>query len=384
MNWWHILKREIRHMFITDRRRAIFLFGASLAYLILFSLLYGTHTVKAVPLVIYDEDQTQFSRSLIQAFDDSERFQIIDYVTTQDDMEKVLHEKEAYAAVHIPKKFAQDAKSVRSSTVLLIADGANIIITNTVTSSAQEIIATFAKETGARLTEMNNGQLPSTAANTIGPIDFRLRVLNNPTQSYLSFFVLGLSMAAFQQGIFLAVGASILSEYQNPDKLKNAHPLSIITGKLFPYWFAATIAFFLTETAAVHFFEIPGKASMISLFFLSTTFIFAAIGFSAFIASLCNNELTFTRISIAYTVPAFVLSGYTWPQEAMDTIGKTISYTFPLSFFSNTFRELMIAGYSPYLYRNSLILLLFGLVFTLFAMVCYIRKIKQIHRTANF
>jgi ABC-2 type transport system permease protein len=383
MNWWHILKREIRHMFITDRRRAIFLFGASLAYLTLFSLLYGTHTVKAVPLVIYDEDQTQFSRSLIQAFDDSERFQIVGYVTTQDDMENALHEKEAYAAVHIPKKFAQDAKSVRSSTVLLIADGANIIITNTVTSSAQEIIATFTKETGAGLTEINNGQLPSMSLNETGPIDFRLRVLNNPTQSYLSFFVLGLSMAAFQQGIFLAVGASILSEYQNPSELKNAHPLGIMAGKLFPYWISATIAFFLTVIAAIYFFEIPGKTSMISLFFLSTTFIFAAIGFSAFIASICNNELTFTRISIAYTVPAFVLSGYTWPQEAMDTIGKTISYTFPLSYFSNTFRELMIAGYSPFLYRNSFILFLFGLVFTSFAMVCYIRRIKQIHRTAN-
>jgi ABC-2 type transport system permease protein len=383
MSWWHIFTREIKQMFITDRRRAIFLFGASLAYLFLFSLLYGTHTVKAIPLVIYDQDQTQFSRSLIQAFDDSERFQIVSYVTTQDDMENALHEKEAYAALDIPQKFTQDAKSAHSSTVLLLADGSNIIITNTITSAAQEIIAAFSRETGARLTEINNVQLPSMAFNKAGPIDLRLRVLNNPTQSYLSFFVLGLSMAAFQQGIFLAVGASILSEYQNPDELKNAHPLSIMTGKLFPYWISASLAFFITVIAAIYFFEIPGKASMISLFFLSAAFIFAAIGFSAFIASICNNELTFTRISIAYTVPAFVLSGYTWPQEAMDTVGKIISYTFPLSYFSNTFRELMIAGYSPVLYRNIFILFLFGFVFTSIAMLCYIRRTKQIHSVPN-
>jgi ABC-2 type transport system permease protein len=383
MSWWHIFTREIKQMFITDRRRAIFLFGASLAYLILFSLLYGTHTVKAIPLVIYDEDQTQFSRSLIQAFDDSERFQIVSYVTAQDDMENALHEKEAYAALHIPQKFTQDAKSARSSTVLLLADGSNIVITNTITSSAQEIIAAFSRETGARLTEINNGQLPSMAFNKAGPIDFRLRVLNNPTQSYLSFFVLGLSMAAFQQGIFLAVGASIQSEYQNPGELKNAHPLGIMTGKLLPYWISASLAFFITVITAIYFFEIPGKASVISLFFLSAAFIFAAIGFNAFIASICNNELTFTRISIAYTVPAFVFSGYTWPQEAMDTVGKIISYTFPLSYFSNTFRELMIAGYSPVLYRNIFILFLFGLVFTGIAMLCYVRRLKQIHSAPN-
>lgn len=383
MSWWHIFTREIKQMFITDRRRAIFLFGASLAYLILFGLLYGTHTVKAIPLVIYDEDQTQFSRSLIQAFDDSERFQIVSYVTTQDEMENELREKEAYAALDIPQKFTQDTKSAHSSTVLLLADGSNIIITNTITSSAQEIIAAFSRETGTRLTEINNGQLPSMAFNRAGPIDFHLRVLNNPTQSYLSFFVLGLSMAAFQQGIFLAVGASILSEYQNPAELKNAHPLGIMTGKLFPYWISASLAFFITVIVAIYFFEIPGKASMISLFFLSAAFIFAAIGFSAFIASICNNELTFTRISIAYTVPAFVLSGYTWPQEAMDTVGKIISYTFPLSYFSNTFRELMIAGYSPVLYRNIFILFLFGLVLTSIAMLCYIRRTKQIYSAPN-
>lgn len=378
MNVWQICKREIWHMFITDRRRAIFLFGASLAYLILFSLLYGTHTIKSVPVIVYDEDQTQFSRSLIQSFDDSERFQIVGYATTQDDMEQALREKEAYAAVHIPQKFSQDAKSGRSSTVLVIADGANILITSTVTTAAQEIIADFSQKTGTLLTETNLEQLSPAAQHRVSPVDFHLRVLNNPTQSYLSFFVLGLAMAAFQQGVFLAVGASIQSEYHRPEELKNARPWAVITGKLLPYWLAATLAFFLTISVAIQFFAIPGQASLTSLFLLSATFIFAAVGFGSLIAALCNNELNFTRISIAYTVPAFVLSGYTWPQEAMDIIGQTLSYTFPLSYFSSTVRELMLAGYSPYLYRNSLILLLMGVAFIAVAILYYPRRLKQL------
>ncbi|WP_371381039.1 ABC transporter permease [Sporomusa aerivorans] len=372
MNWWHIAKREFRDMFITDKRRALFLFGASLAYLFLFALLYGAHTINAVPLVIYDEDQTQFSRSLLQGFEDSERFQIIGYVTSEVDMEQILREKEAAAAIHIPKKFAQDAKSGRSATVLLIADGANILITNTVTNASQEIVATFAKETAAGLTEINSGQLPSLALNKVSPVDFRLRVLNNPTQSYLTFFVLGLAMAAFQQGVFLAVGASIQSEYQRPDELKNASPLTRMTGKLLPYWLAATVAFLVTISVAVHFFAIPGKASIISLVLLASAFILAATGFSAFVAAVCNNELTFTGISIAYTVPAFVLSGYTWPQAAMDTV---LSYAFPLTYFADTVRELMLAGYSPALYLNCFVLLFMGIAFTGLATVCFSKRL---------
>lgn len=374
----NILLQEIRQMFITDRRRAIFLFGASLAYLILFALLYGTHMIKAVPIVIYDEDQSQFSRSLIECFEDSERFQIANYVTSQEDMENVLHEKNVYAALHIPKNFTRDTKNGHSSTILLMADGSNILITNTVTTAAQEIISAFVKETGARLTEVQNSQLPSMALTKVGPLDFRLRVLNNPTQSYLYFFVLGLSMAAFQQGVFLAVGASILSKYSPPAGTNNAQPLNIMAGKLLPYWLCATLAFFFTFLMAVYIFQIPGKAALTSLFLLTTSFIFAAIGLSALIASICHDELTFTRISIAYTVPAFVLSGYTWPQDAMDVVGKTLSYTFPLSYFANTVRELMIAGYSPLLYRNSILLLLIGAVCFLLAVPFYTRKLKQL------
>ena len=36
----------------------------------------------------------------------------------------------------------------------------------------------------------------------ISPVETTLRVLNNPTQSYMMFFVTGLAMAAMQQGFF--------------------------------------------------------------------------------------------------------------------------------------------------------------------------------------
>lgn len=379
MNWLQICKREIGQMFITDRRRAIFLFGASLAYLILFSLLYGTHTIKAVPLIVYDEDQTQFSRTLIQGFDDSERFKIVNYVSSQDDMEQALYEKEAYAAVHIPKKFAQDAKSGRSTTVLLMADGANILIANTVTTAAQEIISAFSQETGTKLAETNAGQMPAMAKNKTAPLKFRLRVLNNATQSYLYFFVLGLSMAAFQQGIFLAVGASVQSEYRHLKELSHFHPLSIMAGKLLPYWLSGTLAFFITISAAIYLFKIPGKASLTSLLLLSSTFIFAAVSLGAFLSSICDSELTFTRVSITYTVPAFVLSGYTWPLESMDMVGTVVSYTFPLSYFSNTLRELMLAGYSPVLYQNSMMLILIGTVLFGATIMSYFHRKNQFH-----
>ena len=364
-------------MTIVDKRRSVFVFGASLAYLVLFGLLYCTHTINSVPLVIYDEDQTQFSRELIQAFDDSERFRIVHYAATQEDMDRAMDEKEAYVAIHIPRKFAQDAKSGRSATVLLMASGANILIANTVSTAAQEIIAAFSKNTGAGLAESNLAQMPVLAKNKIGPAELRLRILNNPTQSYLSFFVPGLAMAAIQQGIFLAVGASIQHELQYPNELRTTTPWQPMFAKLLSYSLSAVIAFFLTIETGIHAFQIPGKAPLFYFFLLATSFIVCAVSVSALLASISNSELTFTRISIAYSVPAFVMSGYTWPQESMDSLGKALSYLFPLTYFSNTLRELMLAGHSAYLYRHCAILLLIGVFSSYLAARCFGAKLEQ-------
>ena len=189
MSLWPLLKRELHQMFITERKRAVFLFGASLAYLLLFSLLYGSNTIKEVPIVICDEDQTQFSRTLLQTFADSERFRIVSQVSRQEDLEFLLHEKTVFAALHIPEKFTQNAKSGHTSPILLLTDGANILIANTVTTTAQEIITSFAKDTGTRFNEATLSQLPDSALHKSAPVELRLRVLNNPTQSYCNFVI---------------------------------------------------------------------------------------------------------------------------------------------------------------------------------------------------
>ena len=68
MSFWKIIKREFRHIFLSDPRRALYLFGASVTYALVFGLLYNNHVVNNIPLAIYDEDQSQISRRLVQAF----------------------------------------------------------------------------------------------------------------------------------------------------------------------------------------------------------------------------------------------------------------------------------------------------------------------------
>ena len=357
----NIVKRELRQIFIKDPRIAGIIFAASIAYLVIFALLYGTHVVNNVPLAIFDEDQTRTSRALIQAFADSEKFRIVAQPASEAEMQQLLKDHAVYAAVQIQRGFAREISAGRSSPLLLLASGSNLVVTNAATAAAQEITAAFGQELGAGLVE-KAGLPPALAAGKTAPAQVVLRVHNNPTFSYLNFFVIGLAMAAFQQGVFLPVGASIIGEYGKMGELAAYPAARVIALKLLPYFFLDTISFFATLLISVKIFAIPCKGDLLSLLLLATAFTFTAIGLSSLVASFCRNEVNFTKLCLIYAVPAFTLSGFIWPLTAMDAFSQTIAYLFPLFYFADALRDLLLSGYSPLLLRNVLVMYILGFI----------------------
>lgn len=382
MNLWHLIKREIHQMFIKDPKRVVYLFGACAAYVLLFGSLYGTHVVNAVPTVVYDEDQSSLSRSLLQAFEDSERYKIVAYVSSQEEMDEYLHSKQAFAAVNIPSKFSQNTKTGHSTPVLVEINGTNLMIASAALTSAQEIIQAFSNNMGSYLLQ-STGQMPDLAMHKQNPVNLSLRVLHNSTLSYLDFFVLGLGMAALQSGILLSVGASIIYEQQNMHELQDVPILAVMFGKLLPYWFFGTLSFIMALIISNQIFKIPFNGEFSSLLALGTIFSFTTTAFASLIASNCRTEVSFSQFSLAYAVPAFVFSGYTWPQYAMDKLTTVISYTFPMSYFADTVRALMISGHAPELGKNMLILLAIGTLLFIISTLVYKNKREKLATTVK-
>ena len=373
MNWWLVIKRELRQIFIRDPRRVVFLFGSSLAYLVFFGMLYGTHVITAVPLVVCDEDQTSLSRGLVQAFEDSEKYRIVAHVATIEEMEALLQSKEAYAALNIPARFSRDVKTGLSSQVLVIANGSNIAVANTIVSSGQEILAAYSQKVAASTIEQA-GQMPGPAAKKVAPVDLRLRVLNNPTLSYLNYFLLGLAMAALQAGILLSTGASIMDEYGQELKPQEVATYKYWAAKLLPYWGCGIVGYGLTLTVSQTIFAVPNKGNLFELLLLGTAFTFVITAMGSLIAASCRNEVSYTQVVLSYAVPAFVLSGYIWPVQAMDVFSSLLSYAVPLTYTADNLRGLMVAGYAPRLYSDVAILFGLGTVFFWLATKVYDRK----------
>lgn len=371
-----LIRRELANAFLHDARRAIFLFGAATAYLILFGILYYPGVVKEIPTVVCDEEHTAYSRLLIRQVDDDERLGLVRVVADEGEARDMLRQKEVYAAVIIPADFSHDILNGRSAKVLFMLNGANIITTNIATTAGNDIVNTFNTRFAARQAALRTSGDEQMLKKRISPVETTLRVLNNPTQSYMVFFVTGLAMAAMQQGFFLAIGAAVQCDFRNPE-LKGTSKGKLLVVKVGVYWVLSILSFGLVCVLA-RLLGIPDRASIQSLGLLAGAFSFAAISLGLFASSIFHNELQFVRASVMYTVPAFIFGGYTWPLEAMDPVTQVVAQAFPMAWMSNAVRELFLSGHLATLSHNLTALTVMGVIFFSLGSWIFLHKIDGV------
>lgn len=372
-----LIRRELANAFLHDARRAIFLFGAATAYLILFGILYYPGVVKEIPTVVCDEEHTAYSRFLTRQVDDDERLGLVRVVADEGEARDMLRRKEVYAAVIIPADFSHDILNGRSAKVLFMLNGANIITTNIATTAGNDIVNTFNTRFAARQAALRTSGDEQMLKKRISPVETTLRVLNNPTQSYMMFFMVGLAMAAMQQGIFLAVGAAVQGDFKDTEGLKGAPKAAVLVVKVAVYWLLSVLSFALVCVIS-YGLGIPDRTSVTALLTLASAFSFAAVSLGLFASSLFHNELQFVRASIMYTVPAFIFGGYTWPLEAMDPVTQVVAQAFPMAWMSNAVRELFLSGHLATLSHNLTALTVMGVIFLSLGSWIFLHKIDGV------
>uniref|UniRef100_UPI004025297B ABC transporter permease n=1 Tax=Megasphaera sp. TaxID=2023260 RepID=UPI004025297B len=377
MGFIALIRRELANAFLHDARRAIFLFGAATAYLILFGILYYPGVVKEIPTVVCDEEHTAYSRLLTRQVDEDERLGLVRVVADEGEARDMLRRKEVYAAVIIPADFSHDILNGRSAKVLFMLNGANIITTNIATTAGNDIVNTFNTRFAARQAALRTSGDEQMLKKRISPVETTLRVLNNPTQSYMMFFMVGLAMAAMQQGIFLAVGAAVQGDFKDTEGLKGAPKAAVLVVKVAVYWLLSVLSFALVCVIS-YGLGIPDRASVTALLTLASDFSFAAVSLGLFASALFHNELQFVRASIMYTVPAFIFGGYTWPLEAMDPVTQVVAQAFPMAWMSNAVRELFLSGHLATLSHNLTALTVMGVIFLSLGSWIFLHKIDGV------
>ena len=358
---WKLIKRELSMIFIHDVRRGSFLFGAALAYLLIFGFLYYPGVVKDIPTILCDESQTALSRELVRHVYDSDSLSVVAEVSAEEDVRNAMRDGTACTAIVIPEDFSKDIRQGSSATVLVMMDGSNIITMGITTTAVQDILFhSFAPSVAARRSALETNGDEGVLKKVLFPVQTSFRVLNNPTQSYLYFFVLGLAVAAMQQGMLMSIIASVEEYYHNRHWIRDYSVATWAFVLLSLYLVLSVLAFCLILVSAVALFGFVLKGAIWQFILLGLSFSYAVLSLGMLAGTVFREELQAIRASIMFTVPSFVLGGFTWPIEMMGETSQWLASCIPMTWTAIPLRYLFLSGRYDLLYHSLIMLIVIG------------------------
>lgn len=315
-------------------------------FITLLGFMYSSHVVRNIKTVVLDYNNTASSRAIAQGFRDSEKFQVVGQVANEVELRTKMEDREIMAGIVIPEDFDAKIKTGEGSTVLVVINGTNMLFSNAVLSAANEIVGTFS--VGASINSLEGGDnlLPGKAKPTAMPIKYSVRVWYNPTFNYTNFLILGLAATIAQQIALLYIAVALVREKDlgTIKELTSYHAFEVVLGKLMIHFIINLLSANLVYYLCFSYFQVPFRGNVGTFELLLSVFFLAIMSLGILLSIICKNELEATQLAMLVAVPSFLLSGFTWPAQAMPHAVQIISSVLPLTHFVSEVRDLALMG----------------------------------------
>ncbi len=368
---------------MNDKRLLIVLFLIPIAYMFVFGSMYHHGQVQNLPTIYLDESDSQLSKQIIQAFDSSLSFQVLGAVSSEKELVHLVETGQAAVGLVFPEELSTNIKQGKQSDLLTLIDGSNMMISNVALRNANEIIQTFSG--GISLKRLEAKGINQTQAVSIQQ---SYRILYNPGFSYGIFLLVGLFGAVVQQVMFLGISLSVTREKERArwSSYVKEYPWKVIYAKTVPYFLIGFINIIMTYGLLRRLFHIPLLGSITHFLTLTVTFILSLLGIG-FLASLtAKTQLQATQVTMLIALPSFLLSGFTWPFDAMPSWVAAIGQSLPLTYFLQGMREVAVKGNGWEQISNDVFMLaiMSFTTFILSFLVLFVQRRQLVDKTETF
>lgn len=317
--YFKIFRREFTYMW-RDKGLRYVLILIPLLSVLLFGLTYRAQVLTDIPTGVADLDNTIQSRELIQELEHAQNLEVMAHYPDYESLRRGIEKGEVVVGMVIPEQYGKKVGARQHADVSMIIDGSNMIYGINSSTAVMLITRTISGESGVKAL-LAKGININDAIDAFLAIDFREDSRFNPTINYAYFLVLGLILNIWQQCCTLLAAMTVIGE-TGKASWKQFKLSTISRFGLFASKSVAHIIIFMAVASAIYglCFSILGlplhcSFSLLLLFTLGFSISLHSIG--TMISSFARNASDASRMSMVIAVPAFVLSGFTWPLEAM-------------------------------------------------------------------
>ncbi|HYF75206.1 MAG TPA: ABC transporter permease, partial [Candidatus Nitrosocosmicus sp.] len=120
--------------------------------------------------------------------------------------------------------------------------------------------------------------------------------------------------------------------------------LELILGKLIPYIVIGFYDFIIILGLSYIMFGVAIKGSILLLILLGSIFLIGALAMGMLISAVAKSQLQAMQAAMLFILPSVLLSGFMFPREAMPKLIYAISCTFPITYFLEILRGIIVKG----------------------------------------
>lgn len=326
--------------------------------------------VNDVSMAVYDQDRSQESARLVDAFVGSGYFTLEYYLDSPGEVDKVLDRGEASIVLAVPPDFSKDVNLGKRTEVQVIVDGSFSATALIVSNYAAAVVHMYTEE----LLERESGA-------GIGGIGVTPRVWYNPPLRSVNYIVPGLFAVLLMAFPPMLTALSIVKEKERGTieqiYVSPVSPSAFIVGKVIPY---AIIAFFemvLILAIGILWFRIPFKGSIMLLVGTSLIYVLTTVSIGLFVSTITRTQFQAMFLSLIVTLmPSFLFSGFLFPIATMPYMLQLYTYVFPARYFNDISRDIFLKGVGfEYLIGNIALLVIYGVALFIAATLKFKKKV---------
>jgi ABC-2 type transport system permease protein len=368
-----VARKEFLHV-LRDPRSLAMAIAIPMLMLILFGYAL-TLDVDNVPVVVWDQSQTEASRELVSRFVGSPYFSLREHLDNYRDLERAIDTRRAMVALVIPVEFGRQIAAGRDTAVQLIVDGSDAN-TATIAIGYAEVIMQIYTE------EFTNEQLRRAGLPPLRiPLDVRSRVWFNPDLESKNYIIPGLIAVIMMVIAALLTSLTVAREWERGtmEQLIST-PVKgpeLILGKLIPYFTVGMLDVLLAVLMGEFLFQVPLRGNVALLFGMSAVFLSGVLAWGMLISIVAKNQLLASQIAMTTTfLPSFLLSGFMFSIANMPKVIQLITYIVPARYFVALLKGIYLKGVGLEILAGEAILLaIYGVMMVLLANVRFKKKL---------
>lgn len=344
-----LVRKELLQIRRDPRLRRI-LVVAPIIQLMVFGYAVSTD-VRHTATFLVDQDRSQASRELVEAFTASGYFDVVGRSDRPGELVAALDGGEAIVGLVIPPGFAADlaaataaagapsgAPDGRRATVQLLVDGTNSNVATVALGYAEGILTA----SGVERAGLAGGASSPTA------VALHERAWYNPSLESRNYNVPAVVGTLMMLVALLLTALAIVREREigtlEQLMVSPLSPGELIAGKTIPFALIALFDLALVTTVAILWFGVPFRGSFPVLLLASLLFLLPALGTGLLISTVSATQQEAFLTTFLVFMPTILLSGFLFPVSAMPRVFQWITWVNPLRHYLEIVRGVFLKG----------------------------------------